>query len=163
MQLDQRSPGLGKKQNTGCLPVETVNQLQEFPLGMLCAQALYYAKAYAASTMYCHAGGLVEYNQHFILKQDFERERARPDHLLSGQEVVSGPDWRNTHDITQLNMMTGADAFAVKPHLPTSQQLIDVGFRYSLKPLEQEIIYALPAAIFIYDFVYRGKQGKIFA
>ena len=163
MQLHQRSPGLGKKQDARRFPIKTMNELQKFPLGMLRAQTLYYAKAHPASTMHRHAGRLVEYDQCFILKQDFERESAPGDYLPSGDEAVPHPDGRNTHDISQLQMMTGADAFAVEPYLSTPQQLIDMGFRHPFKPLEQEIIYTLPAATFVYDFVCDGKQGKIFA
>jgi hypothetical protein len=60
-------------------------------------------------------------------------------------------------------MTPGVDTFAVEPHLPAPQQLIDMGLRDSFKPFEQEIIYALSVASLIHNFIHRDKQGKIFA
>jgi hypothetical protein len=38
-----------------------------------------------------------------------------------------------------------------------------MGFRYSFKPPEQKIIYALPVARLVHNFTDRNKQGKLFA
>jgi hypothetical protein len=60
-------------------------------------------------------------------------------------------------------MMAGSDAFAIEPYLPAPQYLVDMGFRYPFKPLEQKIIYALPLARLVHNLIHRDKQGKIFA
>jgi hypothetical protein len=164
MQLNQRSSSFGKKQYPGRFPVKAMDQFQKFPIRMLGTQLLDDAEAHAASTMHRNACGFVDDDQRFILEQNFERNELTPCQLLSNRRISFRHSHRRyTHSITGLEVVVSSHAPAVKPHLTAAQQLVDMAFRHIFKPLDQEIVNTLTAAVLSYDFGDRGTQRKFFA
>src|SRR5690242_19401617 len=106
------------------------------------------AEAYSASPVNRHSGRFVDDDKCIILEQNFELHvpeigciPSYPGLRRFNGEISPGKlDRRNSHDITQAQMMSRLDAPAIEAHLAAAQQPIDVAFRHSLQSDRKSVV-----------------------
>lgn len=113
-----------------------------------------------------HPGWLVDDYQAAILEQYLEQhmpEDSRVPRFVGRRTRFNQGDRRDSHDITQVKMVSRLDAPAVDPYLAAAQQPVDMAFGHGLQPLDEKIINALAIAVFFYYFFNRLPGWKFFA
>jgi hypothetical protein len=148
VQVDQRRALLGQHQDAGGLAIEPVHQFQELGLGPGPAQLLDHTEGHARAAVHGHAGRLVDHQQLGVLKQ--HREFARW-HMLGIVRLrrIRHPHWRNAHDITRLQAISGIDPALIDANFTRTQHPVDMALGHALGHLQQEVVNALTFRAFV--------------
>ncbi len=103
-----------------------MNQFEEAGFRTQCAQPLDNAKAQAAATVYCHAGGLVQHDHGIVFKQDLALQTLDNPEVCRRQLILLGnAHGGHLHLVTCAEFVLRFDALFVYPHFAFAKDAVD--------------------------------------
>ncbi len=142
--MPQHAAFLGDHQQTGCIAIEAVHQLELLGIRAQLAERFDHAEAQAAAAMHGDTCRLVEHDKRLVFVDDrrFEtlQKRLRDRHRLV---ALRHAHRRNAHDIACLQLVLRLDPPLVHTHFAFAQNAVNQGFGHTLEISDQKVIDAL--------------------